>query len=266
MQLQLPDRIAKYSFFVLLALLVVLLIGGAIQKHRYEAQLAELRNAVAMKDKTIEVQKDVYSKLTIETDNLKATLDTKDQEVKSLLKQLQKTGQDLLDVNQLVIQWKKAYEGLADSTQTNVPPSAPGSPQRKRVDFKKDFGAIAVSGYTLTDPAESWLKVEQLKPLKLTVAVSQDKSGAWHSYVTTDDDNTTVDIAVTAVNPYLLEPKWYESIQLNSFLAAGPGLLAGVGASYRFGRFDVGPAVFITTASGFSPYYGATFTWRPFQK
>ena len=257
-------------FLVILVLLALLAGGAALSKHHYEVQLAQLRNQVAARDQTIEVQKGLFSKLTLEVQDTKSLLSSKDEQVKALLNQVKTDHEDLLTANQLVVRWKAAYEGKGTSTQTET--TDPGTKVvRKRVNFHRDFGTIGVSGYTLTDPADSWLKVEQLKPLQLTVAVSQDKSGAWHSYVTSNDDNQTVDIRVASVDPFLFRPRWYEKIQLNTVFAGGQsglgfGLLAGVGVSYKFNQFDIGPAVFISISDRIDKYFGATFAWRPFEK
>jgi hypothetical protein len=267
--MEVPNAVIKYFLFTVLGLLVVGVIGGALIKRHYDSEMARLRNEVAVRDETIEIQKGVYSKLALETDDLKSLLNSKDAEIKGLLAQVKKNKEDLLAANQLVVYWKKAYEAKGSGTQTETP--GENGVVRKRVDFKKDFGAIGVTGWTITDPAEYSLKVEQLRPLQITLAVSQDASGAWHSYATSNDENSAVDIKLAAVNPYLLEPRWYERIQFNAMLAGGNagsgfGVLVGAGASYRMKQFDLGPAVFLTISDRIDKYFGATFTWRPFEK
>jgi hypothetical protein len=154
-----------------------------------------------------------------------------------------------------------------------VDPVDPTQPGRDRIDFNKDFGMIGVKGYTITNPPEAWVSVKQLRPLKITVAVTQDKDRQWHTYATSSDENTAVDIALSAVNPYILEPKWYEKIQLGLSLAGGSGtggfgFLAGIDATYKIKQFDVGPAVFVTLGAGtaVTPFFGAKFNWRPFER
>lgn len=267
------DKIKEYGLLGLIGLLLIVVIWGAVGKYTNDKEMARLRNEVALRDQTIEVQKGVFTKLSLETEDLRKLLDSKDQQVKDLLDQISKNKEDLLAANQVAVKWKKAYEGAVAANQTTVPadPGTPGSVERKKVTFQKNWGVIGVSGYTLTDPAEAYVKVEQLKALMITLAISQDATGAWHSYVTSNDDNTTVDIKLAGVNPHILEPHWYEKLQLNLALAGGStstgfGVLVGAGVSYKISQFDIGPAVFVGIGSTVSPYFGATFAWRPFQK
>lgn len=267
------DKIKLYGLLGVIALLLVVVGWASVGKWQTDKELVRLRNESASKDQTIEVQKGLYTKLTLESGNLKSLLDTKDQQIKDLVAQVKQGKEDLLAANQLVIRWKKAYEGAANAHQDPVPPVTPGQPGRDRVTFDKDFGMIGVKGYTLTNPPEAWVSVNQLRPLKITVAISQDKSMQWHTYATSSDENTAVDIALTAVNPYILEPKWYEKIQLGASLAGGTGtggfgVLLGVDATYKISKFDVGPAVFVSLGAGttITPFFGAKFNWRPFER
>lgn len=264
------DTIKKYALMGLVAVLLGVVIFGAYGRWKNDKELARLRNEIASRDTTIEVQKGVYAKLALETDNLKSVLDSKDVQIKGLLAQIKKNKEDLLAANTLVVTWKKAYEGLANAHTEPVEPGPDGK-TREKVVFEKDFGLIGVNGYTLTNPPEAWVKVSQLKPLQITLAISQDPTGAWHSYATSSDENTAIDIKLAAVNPHVLEPRWYENLQLNTMLAGGYNdkgfaILAGVGVSYKIKQFDVGPAVFLGISDRLDKYFGATFSWRPFQR
>ncbi len=268
------NKIKQYGLLGVIALLVVVVIWGAVGKWQTDKEMTRLRNEAAAKDQTIEVQKGLYTKLTLESNNLKSLLDTKDQQIAELVNQVKKGKEDLLAANQLVVTWKKAYEGAVAANQTHIPdPTDPAKPGREQVYFGKDWGMIGVTGWTKTNPPEAWVSVKQLRPLKITVAISQDKNQEWHTYATSNDENTAVDIALTAVNPYILEPKWYEKIQLGLSLAGGSGtggfgFLAGVDATYKISKFDVGPAVFVSFGAGttITPFFGAKFNWRPFER
>lgn len=264
------DKIKQYGLLGVIALLLVAVVWGSVGKWQNDKEMARLRNEVALRDTTIEVQKGVYTKLAVETGDLRKLLDSKDEQIKGLVAQLKQTKEELLVANQLVVKWKKAYEGAVDAHQD---PEDPAQPGRTKVSFQKDWGMIGVKGYTLTNPAEAWVSVNQLRPLKITVAVSQDKDGAWHTYATSSEENVGVDIALSSVNPHLLDPKWYEKIQLGLSLAGGSGtggfgFLLGVDATYKISKFDVGPAVFVTLGAGttITPFFGAKFNWRPFER
>lgn len=265
--MEVSAKIFKFLACALALALLGIVVWGAIARHSYEKELASLRNEVASKSQTIETQKQVYTKLAQESKKLQDLVDTQNSEVRRLQDQLNKQGEDLLTANQLVVKWKKAYEGKANSGQVDIPD--PGNPSivRKKVEFNRDFGMIGVTGWTLTDPPEAWVKVEQLKPLEITLVVSQDADKKWHTYATSSDENTAVDIKLASVNPHVLEPRWYEKIQLNTNLGVGgDGALVGLGVSYQIKQFDLGPAVFFTATDRVERYIGLSFGWRPFQR
>ena len=255
---------------IVLGVVLILAMGAAIAltvvKVVNDKEIIRLRNEIATKDSTLEIQNGLYTRLSQERADLRELLDGKDLMVSGLLSQIRKGREELLTVNQLVLKWKKAYESTGAATQVEI--SSPLS-TRKRVDFSKNFGSIGVNGWTLTDPPEYKLTLEQLRPIALTLAVSQDADGAWHSYVSADDDNTATEIKISAVNPYLLKPHWYQRLRLHAFLAGGEndggfGVLAGAGIGIELGKFELGPVGFVTMTDKVSKYLGLTLAWRPF--
>lgn len=262
----------------LTALLLCGLVFHTCSVRSYQKQLVSAQNRAAELDKTLEVQKGLYTKLTVQTKDVQSTLDQKDQQVKELEDQAKKAHQQLLDASTLVVQWKKAYEGLAQATQTHVPidPTKP-SPEptsvagREKVDFHEDFGYIKVDGWTLTSPPQAWVRLTQGKPLKLTLAITQDKDKVWRTYATSSEENVGVDIQVTSVNPYVLQPRWYEHIGVALDLGLGTnrggvGALVGVGLNYQFLQYTLGPHVWLGINDVVDKYYGLSMTWRPFQR
>lgn len=265
--MEVSDKIIKYITITLGALLLAGVLYFAYQKHTFEAQVRDLQNQVAQRDKTIEVQKDVYAKLTLQVDDLKTSIDTSTAEGKRLADEVAKTKGELVTVTNTLVQLKKQVaEGKG--TQTDVPGGKPGDPARKRVDFAKDFGFAGVTGFTLTDPPEYHLELGQgSRPLKLALALTQQKDRSWRTLVTSSDSNVAVDIGVTAVNPLVLEPKWYEGLKLTADLGFGSGgALGGVGASFKLGQFDLGPKVWGVTTGGGHTFYGGGVSWAPFQR
>ena len=124
---------------------------------------------------------------------------------------------------------------------------------------------VAVASTILRSPSRFW------KPLKLGLSLSQDQDKAWHTYVTTDDDRYTVDVKLTAVNPFLFKPKWYEGIGASVGLGMGTnqsglGALVSVGLNYKIRQFTVGPNVWLGINSTVDKYYGIMFEARPFEK
>lgn len=269
--MEVSNRAVKIACVVLLALLLVGVGFGVVTKLSYDAELARLRNEVASRDQTIEIQAGAYSRLALESQQLEKLLGESSAEVGDLLKRLDKTNEDILAANRVAIHWKQAYEALIKAHQEPVPGPTPEDPARQKVSFTKDFGPYRVSGHTLTDPAEALLRLEQIEPLRLTIFVTQDPTGAWKSYATSSDENHRIEIEVAGVNPRVIEPKWFEHIQFSATIAggqmgAGFGALAGLGVSYKVKQFDIGPAVFVGIGDRVDKFVGATVTWRPFEK
>lgn len=264
MTIEVSNKILKIALCVMAGLMLTGVIYAAIQKYSYDKRLIDMNNSLAERDHTIEVQKGVYDKLAIEKKNLEDLLNGKDAEIVELKKELEKKNQELLTATKVAIQWKKAYEALVDATQSE-------QGNRTKVEFKKDFGYITAEGYTLTNPAQAFISVKQNRPLKLTVAVTQDETKAWHTYVTSSEENVQADIELSSVNPFMLETKWYEKLSVDALVAVGSGNmgmsgLVGVGASIGVNQFNVGPMFMVHLGASLDPLVGISFAWRPFQK
>lgn len=245
----------------------IIFLLGLLAYNRWSdaKKITELQNVIATQDKTVEVDRGVFTRLSTQVHDLSDLVGSRDKEVANLKTQIENNKQQLLTVNSLVIKWKKAYEGSATAKQSDPTPE---HPQGKRVDFTKDFGYLTVAGYTWTDPPSAWVSVKQNRPLKLTLAVAQDKAGAWHSYATSSEDNSQIDIALSGVNPYLFQPKWYEKISLN-FSGGVSSTLDGVtslGVGYDFGNLTLAPTVWFTSTDQVTRYFGVSVAWRPFKR
>jgi hypothetical protein len=254
-----PNKILVYTFAASLVIAAFFIIKGVVEKQNYERQLTSLRNEAAASAKTIEVQKGVYEKLTLQNSNMKILLDEKDSQLKLLTGELKKKNEQILVVTSVSVKWKKAYEAVIKGTQSETD-------GRKKVEFAKDFGYIGVNGYTLTDPPEAWVRVQQNRPLRLSVVVSQDKDKVWKTRVTSSEENVEIDMTLAAVNPLILEPKWYEGIGVGIDVGVGNGFIGGVGATYKIGKFELGPKAWMTATDKVEKFFGAQFLWHPFQR
>lgn len=251
-------------------LLVVFAIYAVVEKRSYERKIVDLQNVAASKDKTIELKEGLYHKLALQSDDLQKLLNEKTTQEKDVLEQIKKSRQDLLVVNEINVGLKHQLEELKGATQTVVP-GIGGKPDRVKVDFHDDFGVVKVDGWTMTSPAQSWVRLSPGKPLRLGVSVAQARDGSWHTYTTLDDDRFGVDIHLSAVNPYLFKPHWYEGIGVTTGLGignnrSGLGTLVSVGINYKLRQFSFGPAIWLGVSDVVDKYYGLTFEWRPFEK
>lgn len=264
------EALKKWLTVVVVAtlLIVVGIVWTTIERKSYEGQLAELRNAVASRDTTIETSIGIFQRLATEHGNLSVMLDTKDAQQKVLAEELKKNNEKLLTANTLAIRWKKAYEGIANAVY-NHEDGGTNNQGREVVNFTKDFGYIFVTGHTKTNPPEAYIKLEQVRPLRLTLVVSQKEDDSWVTHVTSSEENVGVDIQLAAINPKLLDQRWYNHLGLSLDLAGGSdGLLGGIGVSAQFGKFELGPKVYAAwpakNNTGFAVYYGASITWHMF--
>lgn len=253
------------SFVGVFFVVVVLAVALVVQRRRHDSELEGLRGEVASRDKTIEAQKDVYEKLAYDNRFVRDLLGTRNEEVVRLKRLLEKRGDELLAAVESSVKWKKAYEAAAEARETRDPATG-----RVRVDFEKDFGYIGVRGHTLTSPPEAFVRVEQNRPLRLTLVVSQAPTGEWRATVASSEENVSVDVGLAAVDPRVLEPRWYERIGLNASLGAAglPDFLLGAGATVDVARnFELGPAAWLVASdAGLRLYYGAAVAWRPFRR
>jgi hypothetical protein len=248
----------------LLSVMAAVIATGVAKAHK--AEIVALQNEIAKRDQTIEVQKGVYTKLALTSARLELLLTGSVQENERLIAELKDRKAQLLTAQSVSVQWKKAYEALVKANQTEE--TTPEGVVRKKVEFQKDFGYIIAEGHTLTDPPEAFIRVKQGRPLRLSVIMTQEPDKSWRAYATSSEENIGVSIDIAAVNPHLLDSKWYEKIGLHADVGIGTGGLVGLGASYKIGKFTVGPSVWGSMGLDFAPkgYVGVTMGWNPFQK
>lgn len=255
-------------------LLLALVFAGymTFRDHQHSARIVELQNQVAARDKTLEVKDGVYQKLALQAKDLSQLLNDKDTELMNLRDQLKKQKSELLTANTLIVKLRKDLQDVRDVPVVVVDPAKPGVKQ-VNIDTEDRLDPFQVTGKVNVDcdtsQAHYDVSLSQRSPIQFSVVVSQDKDGTWRSSATSSTKSFDVDIGLAAVNPYLLEEKWYEKLSLAAELGVGtnPGLLAGVGVNIEIGKFDLGPRVWaIVDKNGASPYFGVSFAWHPFKK
>lgn len=262
---------------LILAGVFLLLIGGfagyhTIQSNSWRAREVALQNELASKDKTIELKEGLYQKSALQVKDLEDLLSGKDAELASLKDQLKKQGAELLTANTLIVKLKKDLKDARDVVVTTPDPTKPGVKQME-IDTQDRMDPFQIVGRAAIDcdsgKGNYSLGLMQRSPIKFSVVVSQDKDGTWRSSATSSTKAFEIDIALAAVNPYMLEEKWYEKIALGVEAGVGtaPGFLGGIGVFYEIGKFEVGPKAWFTAQpQGVWPYFGAQLTWHPFKK
>lgn len=262
------DNIKKYSKLLLLGSLVVFCLFLLYKKNAYENEIAALHTKLSIQYDTIEIHKNLYRKSSVELENLDSLLKSMEKEsardkqaIDKLREEIKKRDEKIASVNRVALTWKKRYEDFVDARQDEV-----DGPDNKRikVSFEKNFGYIGVEGWTLTDPPEAWVSIFQNRPLKLTLAMTQNKDGNWTTVVASSEDNINVDVEISAVNSYIARKKWYEKISLDLGLDVQNTVYPFAGVSYPFENG-------ITLSGGVwgdwnvNGYYTTfSYSWRPF--
>lgn len=232
------------GLFIGAAVVALVVLSFVFKLNDRDKTIAELATELATSEKTVEISKNLYAIKTREVKDLVSALEAlkgkSGEEIARLKDQLKRAEQEILTLNSVVVRWKKAYEAAVEASQTEEP--GEGETVRKRVTFTKDFGYIGVSGWTLTDPPEGYVKVEQLRPLRLTLAVTKNRNGTWSSLVTSSEDNLAVDIDVSGVDLSVISPKWYQRLWMGVEADALGDLGAGVSLTYVSDKWSLGAA------------------------
>lgn len=272
------DKIKKY---VIVGLTLALIAAGVmlyVREMGYRQRIVELHNEIALSSKTVEVHKNAYEKKAAELRDLSELLKTFEagresdaETIRKLRKEIDARDSEILSLSRIAAKWKAAYEAEVAGNQTEDPGNDPDDPSddRIKVEFEKDFGYIGVKGYTLTNPPLAWVRVQQNRPLLLTLAVTQEKDGRWTTFVTSSEENVGVDIQVSAVNPRVLEKRWYEKISLDAGVQFMNNVypFAGVSYSFDFGLFTSGGVWAGFEGGGDVGYYiSAGYSWSPFER
>jgi hypothetical protein len=270
-------------WYDVLIIVIIATCAGIFSYRHWEDQktILDLQNQNASLQQTVQIKDGLFEKQVLQTNSVKNDLDASNAQNQALQDQLKKTGQQLADETSLNLTLKNAYTVAVTASQTVIPnpSSSPTTTtgvtlasSRIRVDFSQNFGLYSVKGYTLTSPPEGQITLTQTQPLKLTVAMSKDSSGVYHTYVTSSDQNMNINIESSAIDTSVQEPHWYEKVGFQASFGVGTtntgsGVLAGIGPTLDLGskqQFTVGPSFWIDVTNSVSKYYGATFLWRPF--
>lgn len=236
-----------------------------------DAEIAALKSTMAEKDTTIQVAEGVVARLVSENADLEKSLDKSRQEVKVMVDAINKNNEKLQYLADLTIKIKKQVakiEATQDGDDEDIPESdlTPPGVQRKKVNFKHDFGVVGVEGYTLSDPPEATLSIYGTKPLSVAVALTQLEDLSWKTYATSSDKNFDVNINLTKISPFVRDKRWFEKIELNAdTVFSGGGAAFGIGIGYQLSQaFSIGARA--TLASTGDVFYGPSLTWRPFSR
>lgn len=229
------------STFILIV--VIGIFAYRLGQRSMDDKVSSLAGKLTQAEKTVEITKDVYATKIVElgdqiTDALKLL---NGDENKRLRQELDDAKAKILTFEAVDVHLKHPISGKTESTQVEIPANEKSS-KRIRVDFSKDLGPFLVKGFTMTDPGEGFLELSQVRPLSMTVLVSQNKDGSWASSVTSSDPDIGVNVRLGSVNANVLKPSWIQRIWLSSSFGVWPDRIGSLGVEYRGDRFSFGPS------------------------
>lgn len=245
------------------------------EKRSHLAELNKLNNALVDAQQMVKVTEGVVASKAYEIEQLKAQND-------DLQKVIKKNKEQILALADVAVQYKDRYLEIKNANQTAVDQagSQPASlstecseciaKTRIRVDFDQSKDDLRVYGYTLTSPAQAYINLQWLQPLKLQLVLTKGEDGSFKIYLD-DQSKSVVPTALTLkVDPSVLERKWYEKIAFGADVGASQmGINASIRAMYGIkNNLYLGPSVSISLmfTGQIAPFYGASVLWMPFMR
>lgn len=246
-----------------MTLAAIFAAGMTCGRRLRDDEVSGLSSKLLESEKTIEIQKNTYAVKTNELNDLlsstKKLASERYQLIQDLVKQLNASKSEALYLNQLVVKWKKAYEGAVAASQTEVPPVEDGKPVRQRVDFTGTLGTwLNISGHTLTDPPYAYIHASQVRPLRLGIAVVRTKDGKWATEVITDDrDEVTVEIEMSGIDLGPTKPSFRQRLWFDAGAYFLNGSFGTMGVSYRGDRYSLGASCTFDDSTACGVTFGA---------
>lgn len=243
-----------------------------VKQCRETSAIRKQRDSLARKlvesERTIEFQEGVFQKSAVAMEDLRVALASSEARVRDTTDVIDRLNAELVTVSNLSLRWKRKYEGLANATETHLPPPPDDqdAPTRVRVDFNGSYGPFDVWGHTLTSPPEAHVSLEQARPIDLSVQLIQLPDGKWSTIVSTPEGaEYAVDVSLSAVDQDFERIDWRDklSVDLDVGLYDSPSL--GIGMRYG-SRVSMGPKCSVYAGDGVSWSCGAAISWRPFDR
>lgn len=255
----------------------LLLLGGAAfayEKVSHNKMRKSLNNQLAKAQKMQKETETAYSRLALETEDLKARNG-------DLQKVLDDRDEDIFAMTEASLKWKDKYLKALKAKQKIVTRDGKtvvikepadceqlaNSDLRVRVDFEHEEDPIKVSGHTLSNPAYAEVKIEWVKDLNLDIILAKNDDDTFRVYLDSDSGLLIPADLKLQVDPSVTEKKWYERLSVNGSLNFGEfGGVATVGVGYDIlDNLSISPN-FVTYYDGEKAklFYGVGFKWNPF--
>ena len=234
---------AKVIMSVLLAGLSFFGIGMFMRANAEEKKRVEAQNQIARMSEVIHEREQVWSRLSVQQDDLLKVLKERNQELADMIEE---RDESILTLSQTIANFDPVR--VVVRRERVIQTVDETNPERVRVQFDDEQDPVRVSGFTLTNPAEAEVEVSFTRPLQLTTTVTQQDDGSWRTYVEGDWPNLEIEQMETFVNPRpIRDREWPENIVVGGSLALGvaPEVDAVAGDVYLLyefkDSFSVGP-------------------------
>jgi hypothetical protein len=253
-----PGWLYPSAMVVMAVLMVLTHLNFQRQKELLRKNVDALQASL---DKTVEVAPGVFERGAIEAkiDELESVSDS----MRDLTARLESVNRRALAISEVLLTQKKV-EGRAPARQVverKKDPETGAEVERKRVDFSMDLSYYRISGHTVSDPAESYLVLEQVRPMPIIVSVSRSKDGKWYTDVKTDE-GVRADVKLSVVDKKTVTGGWRESISVGVSGGVYPDPSVSVHALYGK-NLALGP--FCGLSEG-AASCGVMALWRPFAR
>ncbi len=254
-------------------LVVALVAAGSaygFERWKHGNTRKDLNNKLAKAQKMQQETESAYSRLAIESENIKATntelqsvIEDRDEEVLAL-------ANANIRLKNKVVRIENAKQTIVDSDGNVVVPDGTMSDckNRIRVDFEKEEDPLKISGHTLTNPAYAEVKIDWLRELKIEVVLTKNDDDTYRIYIDSGKSDIMPTDLTLQVDPTILEYSWYEKIGFGSSVTGGEtGLQLSISAFYDvIPNLAIGPMFQVGYVNGkAATYYGVIVSWWPWK-
>lgn len=250
------ETFQKYFSLALLAILLVFVGYTWYEKTKMEQRIIDLQNELAKRMPTIEVAPGVFEKLAQVEKNLQNSIDQSTQQGKDLAKRIEDTKAKVLTLQTGVVNANSKIDELLKNKEN---PDGSWYADVNKKDGPLYLRGKITAGPTKDNPIHPELNFG-IEDLKLSIAVTQDKTGQW-AVESALPPPLRIEWKVSKVNPYLLEPSWLEKVGFTAQLGLTRRQYT-LGAGYKIKSWYIGPYALFDDNNT----YGASVTWFPWEK
>lgn len=243
---------------------VVIFLGVRSMVTSRDKRIADLITQLASSEETREIEKGLYAKKVIEVEDLKDLITKLGEDNTKLAEIIEQGKMEVISLTQLVVKWKNAYSAAVAANQTEVPPTVPGDPPRKRVEFDGPVGPMRVWGHTLTDPPQAFLNWEQTVPIKMAIAITKNRDGTFSVLAQATPDDVRIDVEGAFFDRSIFALRWYQRVWVDLGIEPLGTKGVQVGLSYRMNKWSLGLYCRSDAATA-DRGCGAAVGYRPFR-